>query len=65
MVRKNNEKYSIQQVSQVDHLSRFPLHYLNYVPEVPVTIKCEPEVANEHALPSYECLNKQHSSKEP
>ncbi len=43
----------IKQLMTVDGTSRVALHYLNYNPEIPVTIGCKPTIANEEANLSY------------
>lgn len=43
----------LDQVSPVDNLTRFPLHFLNDKPIVPVSIGCNPNKANKMADLSY------------
>jgi len=51
--REIGETEEIEQVSPVDGLTRFTLHYLDRKPFVPVTIGCTPTNANDAAVLSY------------
>ena len=51
--REIGETAGLEQVSPVDGLTRFTLHYLDRRPVVPVTVGCKPTEVNDAAVLSY------------